>query len=134
MSGSILYVDTSKVRDGRLADVRHAMQELAEFVRAHEPQLIAYEFYLNHDGTRMTLMAVHPDAASMDFHLNVAGPAFRKFVGLIDLERIDVYGRVSETALRQLQQKADMLGHATLTIHDLHAGFARFADRTTQIG
>jgi hypothetical protein len=134
MSGPILYVDTSKVRDGRSADVRHAMHELAEFVRAHEPQLIAYEFYLSHNGTRMTLMAIHPDAASMDFHLHVAGPAFRKFVGLIDLERIDVYGRVSETALKQLQQKADMLGRATLTIHDLHAGFTRLTDRATQIG
>ena len=134
MSGPILYVDTSEVRDGRLAEVRQAMQELAEFVRTHEPQLIAYEFYLSHNGTRMTLVAMHPDAASMDFHLNVAGPAFRKFVGLIDLQRIDVYGRVSEMALQQLQRKADMLGHATLTIHDLHAGFTRFADRTTQIG
>jgi len=134
MSGPILYVDTSKVRDGRLADVRHAMHELAEYVRAHEPQLIAYEFFLNHNGTRMTLIAVHPDAASMDFHLSIAGPAFRKFVGLIDLERIDVYGRVSETALNQLQQKAGMLGHATLTIHDLQAGFTRLTERTTQLG
>ena len=134
MSDPILYVDTSEVRDGRLADVRRAMQELAEFVRTHEPQLIAYEFYLTRDGTRMTLVAMHPDATSMDFHLNVAGPAFRKFVGLIDLKRIDVYGHVSEMALKQLQQKADMLGHATLTIHDLQAGFSRFADRTTQTG
>lgn len=134
MSDPIIYVDTSKVRDGRLADVRRAMRELAEFVRSHEPQLIAYELYLNGDGTRMTVVAVHPDAASMDFHLHIAGPAFRTFVGLIDLQRIDVYGRVSETALRQLQEKADLLGHAVLTIHDLHAGFARFADRTTQIG
>ena len=134
MSGPILYVDTSEVRDGRLAEVRQAMQELAQFVRTHEPQLIAYEFYLSGNGTRMTLVAMHRDAASMDFHLNVAGPAFRKFVGLIDLQRIDVYGRVSETALQQLQQKADMLGHATLTIHDLQSGFTRVADRTTQVG
>jgi hypothetical protein len=134
MSGPILYVDTSEVRDGRLADVRQAMQELVEFVRTHEPQLITYEGYLSRNEARMTIVAMHPDAASMDFHLNVAGAAFRKFVGLIDLQRIDVYGRVSEMALQQLRQKADMLGHATLTIHDLHAGFTRFADRTTQIG
>jgi quinol monooxygenase YgiN len=134
MSGPILYVDTSQVRDGRLADVRQAMHELTEFVRTHEPQLIAYEFYLSRDELRMTLVAMHPDAASMDFHLNIAGPAFRKFVGLIDLERIDVYGRVSEMAVTLLQQKAAMLGHATLTIHDLHAGFSRYPDRPTHIG
>lgn len=37
----IVYVDTSKIRPGRLEDVKAAMSDLARFVDDNEPQLIA---------------------------------------------------------------------------------------------
>jgi hypothetical protein len=92
MSEPIVYIDTSEVRQGRLPEVKAAMNELAEFVDLNEPRLISCEFYLGENGTRMTVVAVHPDSASIEYHMEVAGPAFRKFADLIDLLRIDVYG------------------------------------------
>ena len=127
MSAPIVYIDTSAIRPGRLAEVKAAMKELAEFVEANEPQLISYEFYLSENATRMTVVAVHPDSESMEFHMKVAGPVFRKFADLIDLLRIDVYGPVTHQLLQQLQQKAQMLGNGTVVIHEKSAGFARFA-------
>lgn len=38
----IVYVDTSEVRAGRLEELRAAMADLAEFVEANEPRLLAY--------------------------------------------------------------------------------------------
>jgi quinol monooxygenase YgiN len=125
---AIVYVDTSDVREGALDAVREAIVELAEFIEANEPQLLAYDVYLNEEGTRMTVIHLNPDSASLEYHLDVGGPAFRKFAGLITLRSIDVYGRPSEAALEQLNEKARMLGGGTVTVHEWRAGFVRLGD------
>ena len=121
----IVYIDTSAIRDGKLEDVKAAMRSLAVFVEANVPQLISYGFFVNREQNQMTVVAVHPDSASLEFHMDVGGPEFRKFADLIDLSRIEVYGRVSDAVLERLQQKARMLGHGTVTVHEFFAGFAR---------
>lgn len=132
MSEPIVSIDTSEIRQGRLPEVEAAINELAEFVDLNEPRLIPCEFHLGANETRMTVMAVHPDSASMEYHMDVAGPTFRKFADLIDLLRIDVYGPLTDKSLRQLQQKAQMLGAGTVAVPTKHAGFARFRARRTQ--
>ena len=129
MSESILYVDTSEIREGKLEELKTAMNELVEFVETNEPGLIAYNVYLNEDGDQMTVVHVHSDSASLEFHMLVAGPLFPKFAAFIKLLRIDVFGSPSDHLVEQLRQKAQMLGSGTVLVHELHAGFARFAVR-----
>jgi hypothetical protein len=38
---------------------------------------------------------------------------------------LDVYGKPSEELLELLRRKVEMLGDATVVVHDLQAGFAR---------
>jgi hypothetical protein len=76
----------------------------------------------------MTVVAIHPDSASMEFHMEVAGPMFRKFTEFINLSTIEVYGQVSDKVLNQLRQKAEMLGSGTVVVHTLYAGFVRFGN------
>lgn len=125
MTGPIVYIDSSEIFDGKLNEVKAALEELVKFVDANEPQLISYNVFLNADGTRMTFVAIHPDSASVKLHMDVGEPEFRKFTGLIRLLTIDVFGDVSESALERLNQKARMLGSGTVTAHKLHAGFSR---------
>ena len=121
----IVYVDTSTIRDGKLEELKVAMKGLAAFVEANMPRLISYGFFLDRDQRQMTVVAVHPDSASLEFHMDVGGAEFRKFADLIELSRIEVYGRVSDPVLERLHQKARMLGSGTVTVHELYAGFAR---------
>lgn len=125
MSQPVVYVDTSIVREGRLDELEPAMDHLTGFVEANMPRLVTYGFYLDEDRTRMTVVAVHPDSASLEFHLDTGREEFRKFSDLIELARIEVYGRVSDGVLERLHGKARMLGTGTVTVHDLHAGFHR---------
>ncbi|MFD5326063.1 hypothetical protein [Streptomyces sp. NPDC127092] len=125
MADPLYYVDRSDVREGRLADVRAAMRDLADFVRDHEPRLIAYHFYLDEPASTMTLVAVHPDSASLELHMDIGGEKFRGFAELIRMRSIDVYGRPSEAAVERLRVKAEMLGGATVTVHSAQAGFSR---------
>lgn len=105
------------------------MKELVELVETNEPRLIAYNVYFTEDGTRMTVVHVHLDSASLEFHMKVAGPSFPKFAKLIKTLTIDVYGKPSDNLLEQMRKKAQMLGTGTVIVHELHAGFARFGVR-----
>lgn len=125
----LIYIDCSLIREGKLEELKTAMNELVELVKANEPRLLAYNVYLTEDGTRMTVVHVHPDSASLKFHMEVAGPSFPKFAKFIKLLTIDVYGKPSDDLLEQMRRKAQMLGNGTVLVHGLHAGFARFGIR-----
>ena len=129
MPDEIVYIDTSDVREGALEELKTAMKELVDFVEANEPRLIAYNVYFSDDGTRMTVVHVHPDSASLEYHMEVAGPAFRRFVELVTLSSIHIYGEPSEKLLEQSREKARLLGRGDVVVDALHAGFSRFAVR-----
>jgi hypothetical protein len=126
VSEQIVFVDSSEIREGKLEELEVAIHDLVEFVESNEPRPIAYNVYLNESGSRMTVVQVHPDSASMEFHMKVAGPVFPKFVELIKLSTMDVYGKPSDDLLGQIRHKVQMLGNATVVVHELAAGFARF--------
>ena len=130
MSEPIFYVDSSQIREGKLEELKTAIRDLAEFVVLNEPQLIAYRFYINEDATLMMVIALHPDSASMELHMNVAGALFPKFAEFIRLLTIDLYGRPSDELIEQMRQKAAMLGHGAVRVHKLEAGFARLGARS----
>jgi quinol monooxygenase YgiN len=129
MPGPLVYVDTSEVRDGALAELKEAIAELVEFIEVNEPRLLAYAVYLSEDGSQMTVLHVHADSASLEHHLDIGGPAFKRFKDLLTLSSIRVYGEPSKKAVRQLHDKAAMLGPGEVAVHPLEAGFSRFGDR-----
>jgi hypothetical protein len=124
---AIVYVDTSDVREGALEELKVGMKELADFVEAKEPRILAYNVYFSDDGARMTVVHVHPDAASLEYHLEVARPVFRRFVGSVTLSSIHIYGEPSEKVLEQAHEKARLLGQGEVVADAFHAGFTRFA-------
>ena len=125
MSDLVVYVDESEVRAGRLEELKRGMHELAAFVEANEPRTVAYNVYFNEEGTRMTVVHVHPDSASLEFHMEAAGPLFAGVASFITLLAIDVYGEPSSAAVEQLRQKAQALGTGRVRVHGRHAGFSR---------
>jgi hypothetical protein len=125
VSHPIVYVDVSRVRDGKVEELETAMHGLALFVEANMPRVRSYGFFLNEARTTMTVVALHPDSASLELHLDAGTDEFGRFAELIELVRIEVYGRVSRGVLDRLHAKARLLGGGTVAVHDLHAGFAR---------
>jgi quinol monooxygenase YgiN len=133
MSEPILYLDRSEVHEGKIEELKTAIKELAELVEAKEPRIISYNAYFTEDGTRMTVVHVHPDSASLEFHMKVAGSVFPKFAEFIKLLTIDVYGKPSDELVEQMRKKARMLGNGTVAVHKLHAGFAGFGVRAGEV-
>jgi hypothetical protein len=125
MSDPIVVIDSSEIPEGKLDELKTALKELVEFVEANEADPIAYNVYFGEDGTRMTVVQIHPSSASMEFHMKVAGPVFRKFTDFVKLSRVDFYGKPSDALVEQMRQKAQLLGNAPVVVNELHAGFMR---------
>lgn len=125
MSDLIVYIDQSTVHDGKLDELKTAMTDLAEFIEANEPEILAYNVYFSADGDQMTVMHMHANPASLDFHMEVAGPKFPPIGEFISLEAIDVYGQPSEDVVQQLREKASTLGSGRVSVHEFHQGVDR---------
>ena len=130
MPGTIVFIDSSEIREGKLEELRLAVAEMAAFVEANEPDPISYQVYFSDEGRRMTVVQVHPDSASTERHMELAGPIFARFADLLTLRTVDVDGPASEKVVEQLRRKADLRGTATVELHDLQDGFARFGSRS----
>jgi len=125
MSDVVVIIDISTIRPGKVAELRTAMSELADFVEEKEPRAIAYDVYIDFDDSAVTVLQVHPDSASAEFHMDIAADMFSQFRDLLTLEGIDVYGDASEALLDRLRHKCELLGGQRLVVHRRHAGFAR---------
>jgi hypothetical protein len=126
VSQPLVYIDRSDVREGALEQLKDAIGALAGFVEEKERQLISYNVFFGEDGRQMTVMHVHVDSASLDYHMEVAGPRFAGFADLLTLSSIHIYGEPSEKALGQLRDKVRLLGSGEVILHRPHAGFSRF--------
>src|SRR5262245_21534061 len=127
MPTPLIVVDRSKVHDGSLEELRVAVAELVEFVEANEVEPLAYNVYFDEQGTTMTVVQVHHSSESFERHMEIAGPAFRRFADLLTLSRVDFYGVPSRIALDQMRRKAELLGNAPVVVNDLQSGFTRIA-------
>lgn len=125
MGDPIAYLDTSEVRAGKLEELKAAMAEIVAFVEQNEPQIISYCVCFSEDGSIMSVLHFHPDAASLALHMKVAGPKFPPVAPLIKLRTIEIFGRPTEDLVAQLRAKAQLLGAGSVTVRDVHAGFAR---------
>ena len=47
MSGPFIFIATNRLKPGKLADERQRVPGLVDFIEANEPQLIAFNEYVN---------------------------------------------------------------------------------------
>jgi hypothetical protein len=99
---------------------------LSDFIEAHEPRLIAFDEYVNTERSEVTVVQVHPDAASFEFHLGVVGDRAREAYAqtLEATTSIEVFGTPTETILRTLRQQAGSGIRLNIYPHHL-GGFTR---------
>ena len=129
----LIYMSTWKIKEGRLEDYRRFTKEFMEIVEGKEPQLIAINIFLNEDETEMTSIQVHPDTASMDFHMQVLakviGQDMIEWINRADFlepKHIEIYGTPSAKLLEADQQLVD--AGIPRSVKPLHfAGFTRSA-------
>jgi hypothetical protein len=124
--GPVIYIDRSDVHEECWSELKAGVRALVGFVDAHQPQMATYAVYLDEDTHQMTVVSVHPDSASLERHVEIGGPEFKKLAPFLQLREIEVFGHLSDRAAELVRQKAATLGDGgVVVIHEQFAGFDR---------
>jgi hypothetical protein len=121
----LILISTFRVKEGKLEELKRYYTKNVEFFKANEPRLIAFHGFLNEDGTEMTSIQVHPDTASMDFHMQILMDNWDKYFSeygqLLENIGIEYYGTPPKSALEM-----DIALRPDLGLKPIHiAGFSR---------
>jgi quinol monooxygenase YgiN len=122
MSGPLIYVGTYTIKQGDQEDARRRLAELVDFVETNEPRVIAFNTYLDRDGNTVSIVQVHPDSASMEFHMQVNAKHFATAFDWLDTSMSGQYfGPISDALAAELAKWDEAATH--LPVHA--AGFTR---------
>jgi hypothetical protein len=130
MSGPFIFIATNRLREGKFAAEQQRVPGLASFIEVNEPRLIAFNEYAADDQNEVTVVQVHPDAASMEYHMGMIGDRARDAYAqtLAATTSIQVFGTPSENILRMLRQQAGLGVPLNIYPHHL-GGFTRTSQR-----
>jgi hypothetical protein len=126
MSGPFIFIATNRLKPGMLDAETARVPGLVDFAHAHEPRVIAFNEYVNEDGTEVAVVQVHPDSASMEFHMGViAERAAAAYAETVERTMsIQVFGAPSNAVVELLQRQAGAGVPLSVKPHHL-GGFVR---------
>jgi hypothetical protein len=126
MAGPFIFIATNKLKAGKLDAERARVPGLVSFIETNEPRLIAFNEYVNDEGTEVAVVQVHPDADSFESHMSVVRErASRAYEETLEATTgIHVFGAPNETILEMLRRSAGGGVQYTVKPHHL-GGFTR---------
>ena len=129
MAGVFVYVGTARIKPGKLEEARKNLAELVDFVETNEPRMIAFHLFLDEEGSTLTIVHVHPDSASMEFHLQVAAKHFATAFDFLESTVGEQYfGAMSDGLAAELAKWDDPAVDVTrMPVHE--GGFTRTSVR-----
>lgn len=108
MSGPFIFIATNRLKPGKLDEERARVPGLVDFIEANEPRLIAFNEYVNEEGTEVAVVQVHRDADSMALLMEVvAERAATAYAETVDATtNIQVFGTPSNAVVEVLRRQA----------------------------
>lgn len=120
MAEPFIFIHNATIKEGKLEGFRNYLHELVEVVQASEPRLIAFNVYVDDAASAISAVQVHPDAASMEFHLQTVGDKVGEAYEYLDTDSVAIYGTPSEPLLDMLKQLAG--SGVAVNVKSGHAG------------
>ena len=122
MTGPFIFIATNRLKPGVYEAERHRVPGLVEFIKRSEPRLLAFNEYIDAERTEVTVVQVHPDAQSMEFHMGVVRErAAKAYAETLDATtQIHVFGTPSGAVLETLRAQAG--AGVPLSVHPEHLG------------
>jgi quinol monooxygenase YgiN len=122
----VINVFAYTIKPGKEEEARERIGELVEFVETNEPRMIAFHVYLDEAGSTLSIVQVHPDSASMEFHMQVNAKHFATAFDWLDTSAgQQLFGPVSDALAAELAKWDEQFTH--VPVHE--AGFTRTSVR-----
>ncbi len=93
-----------RIPPGKVDGWRAAVREMADFVEANLPDVIAFDAYLGDDDTEATSIHLHRDAASFECYLETMASRIGRGAQMVEVLRIDLYGEPSEAIVERMRR------------------------------
>jgi mevalonate kinase len=123
VAGSLIYVGTHAITQGKLDVAKAVSREMGAFLEANHPRMLHFEIYIDDDAHEMTVIQIHPDEDSLALHLKLARERIAKAYDFLDATtKINIYGRPSDAMIDRIRQMA--MG-APIRFNVATAGFSR---------
>jgi hypothetical protein len=125
MGQPFVYVGTWTIKPGKLEEARKWLAEHADFIETIEPRMIAFHVYFDDEGGKASVVQVHPDSASMEFHMKVISEHLSGAFDYIDtIVSEQYYGPMSESLSKTLS-KWETPGVTVTKMPVYESGFTR---------
>ncbi|MFL5797250.1 MAG: hypothetical protein ACJ77A_04875 [Actinomycetota bacterium] len=126
MGEPFVYVGTWTIKEGKFEEARKALAEhCRELVEPNEPRLIAFHVYFDEEGRTASVVQVHPDSDSMEFHMELISKHLSGAFEVIDRIVSEQYYGPMSASLSETLAKWEGPG-VTVTKMPIHeAGFTR---------
>ena len=128
MPSPFILIATNRLKPGKLDRERERVPGLVAFIEANEPRLIAFNEYVNQAGDEVTVVQVHPDAASIEALMEIVRErALTAYAETLDATvRVQVFGEPTPAIIETLRQQAG--SGVEISVNGEHlGGFTRSA-------
>ena len=95
MSAPFIVRSVSRIHPGKADAYRPVAAEFCRLVEERERGLLGFHIYVSEARTSEVVVQIHPDAESMQRHLEVMGEKVRETFAFADFES-EIYGEPSE--------------------------------------
>jgi hypothetical protein len=130
MSDPLIFVTTHTINEGQLESIKELSKTFTDLVEASDSGVVAFHFYMSEDGTEVSNVQVHADAASMDAYLPVAREKISEALELSQTSSIEVLGDPGPVLQAVLRQNEDQGVRVRVKSNHLD-GFTRSSRQTS---
>jgi hypothetical protein len=125
VSGPFIVKTVSRIHPGKAETYRPVVSEFCKLVEETEPRLLAFHIYVTEDQSSEVVIQIHPDAASMQYHLDVMGKKVRETFAYSDFESLEIYGQPNDELMEWIERVSEGV---PVTLHEMHwGGFTRLS-------
>ena len=123
MSGPFIVKTTSTIHPGKANAYTPLAREICELVQEKEPRVLGFHIYTNDDQSSEVVIQIHPDAESMQYHINLVREKVRETFGYTDFESLEIYGAVSDELGKWIERVSEGVPVSLYPVH--LGGFTR---------
>ena len=101
----IIFAINADIVDGKAESFRSLLEDMVPAVKASEPNTMRYQYFINSDDTKLTLIEVYPDNEAALFHMTAFGssPFADEFLASIMITSFVVAGNASAALMEAVE-------------------------------
>ena len=125
MAGPIVFISRSRVKEGKLEELRDMFATATPKLEADKPRTLVFLAYLREDQSALTIVHVFADSESFEVHLEGAGERAQTAYQFIETIGFEILGQPGDGVLESMRQAAARVGVPLKLEPEYATGFLR---------